>query len=330
MTADGSAILDRTLNGGQFPLEGQRVPLGGWRKIGPVNWLAARAAGLVLGTPTVKGAEALSLNPLLFWTWLLHAAAITPFHRRLDPNIQLVILRTVWNAHGRYEWYVHFHVSRLGGISPETIERVCHGPADPGWTAEQRALLRAVDDVQAERKISTATWAELAPYVDDRRLAEFFFVVGLYDQLAMLFNSLGLEHEPKRFRWAPLMVTRRPDDSDALLPRRIARLERSFATRLVKALKHRSPYVLLRVEGREVPVRAIVDENLVTIPLPYGDNRRWVRAVMRLGEATLVVADQNIVLMSPRVLDSTQTQAMSKRAHRASRISKVLVAEQIL
>jgi len=321
MTADGSPTLRRTLDSGQFDIPGPRIELGLLRDVGPFNWIAHRAAGLVLGTRSLKGAEALSLNPLLLWTWLLHSAAITPLSRRRDPNIQLVVLRTVWNAHGRYEWYVHFHVSRLGGISPDTIERVTRGPDDLDWTDEQRALLRAVDDLQRDRCITDLTWKELEPYVDKRRLAELFFVVGLYDHLAMLFNSLGVHPEPRRFSWAPLMLIRRPDDSDALLPARLRVVDRAVA--------RVGGYGTVTVAGRSVPAIILREGDQVAIPLPYGRNRRWVNDFLAAGLATASARKHTYELSAPVVLDAARTQSMSSRVHTLSRYMPVLVATTI-
>ncbi|MET9492427.1 hypothetical protein [Nocardia sp. NPDC006630] len=327
MTADGSPILERTLNGGQFDIPEARTELGALRKVGPVNWLAHRAAGLVLGTPSLKGAEALSLNPWLLWPWALYGASITPLRRRRDPNIQLVILRTVWNAHGRYEWYVHFHVSRLGGVSPETIERVTQGPDQPGWTDEQRALIRAVDEIQRDRLISDATWKELSPFLDERRLAELFFVIGLYDQLAMLFNSIGLHPEERRYHWAPLMLTRRPDDSDALLPSRLRGADRFIAGRLAALTAERNPYISITAGGRTVRAVALFHGDTVAIPLPYGKNRRWVHDVIAAGTAEIEFPNgQRRVVGAPRLVDATQTQAMPARVHRLSKLMPILVA----
>ncbi|WP_051180012.1 carboxymuconolactone decarboxylase family protein [Nocardia concava] len=324
MTADGSPILERTLNGGQFEIPGPRWELGKLRKVGPLNWLAHRAAGLVLGTPSIAGGEALSLNPWLLWPWALYGASITPLRRRRDPNIQLVILRTVWNAHGRYEWYVHFHVSRLGGVSPETIERVTLGPDQPGWTDEQRALLRAVDEVQRDRMISDTTWKELSPFMTDRRLAELFFVIGLYDQLAMLFNSLGVHPEPRRYHWAPLMLTRRPDDSDALLPSGLRAADRFIAGRFAG---RRTPYAQLTVGGRTVSVIVLVESDTVAMPLPYGKNRRWITELIAAGSADIELpTGRRSTLHAPRLVDATQTQAMPARVHRLSKLMPVLVA----
>ncbi|NMN94722.1 carboxymuconolactone decarboxylase family protein [Nocardiaceae bacterium YC2-7] len=319
MTADGSRILERTLNSGQFEIPEGRIELGKLSEVGPLNWLAHRAAGLVLGTPSVKGAEALSLNPWLLWTWLVHSAAITPLRRRRDPNIQLVILRTVWNAHGRYEWYVHFHVSRLGGVSPETIERVTKGPDEPGWTDEQRALLQAVDDIQRDHQISDVTWKELEPFLDNRRIAELFFVIGLYDHLAMLFNSVGLQPEPKRYNWAPLMLTRRPDDGDALLPDALRRVEPLLTGVL--------PYGDIVVGARRVRAVVLDEGSQIAIPLAYGKARLWITDLLAAGSAQIALADRILEITQPRIVDATQTYAMSARVQRLSRLMPVLIAD---
>jgi alkylhydroperoxidase family enzyme len=56
-------------------------------------------------------------------------------------------------------------------------------------------ILRAVDELHADRRIGDELWAELARQLDEVRLVELCMLIGHYEMLAMTLNSLGVEPE---------------------------------------------------------------------------------------------------------------------------------------
>ena len=85
----------------------------------------------------------------------------------------------------------HVHVGkRLAGLSTEDIERVTVGSSATGWTEHERALLRAVEELLADAMISDETWAILARGLNDKQLLEFPLLVGFYQSIAYLQNSV--------------------------------------------------------------------------------------------------------------------------------------------
>ena len=67
------------------------------------------------------------------------------------------------------------------GITDEEIDRIAAGPGDSGWSIQDQALLRAVDELLADAVISDATWAVLAAELDHQQLIDLVFTVGAYD-----------------------------------------------------------------------------------------------------------------------------------------------------
>jgi alkylhydroperoxidase family enzyme len=128
-------------------------------------------------------------HPELFRTW-------TPLLEQLlngrlpARDRELLILRTGWNCSSEYEWGQHVVVGRRVGLTDEEIERVRDGPNAAGWDDSASLLLRAADELHAERRISDALWAELARAYDERRLIELCLLVGHYEMLAMTLRSL--------------------------------------------------------------------------------------------------------------------------------------------
>jgi len=106
---------------------------------------------------------------------------------------ELVILRVAWRCRCEYEWAQHVLLAREAGLRDEEIERVQQGPDAPGWSAADTALLRAVDELDADACIGDAVWKALAEQLDRRQLMDLVFTIGAYSLLAMAFNSFGLE-----------------------------------------------------------------------------------------------------------------------------------------
>lgn len=107
---------------------------------------------------------------------------------------ELVILRTGWNCKSGYEWMQHRRIGLDCGLSAEAIERIKAGPAAPGWTPLEAAMLRAVDELVAHHFVEDATWAALAELGDKGRM-DLVFTVGQYTQVSMMLNSFGVQLE---------------------------------------------------------------------------------------------------------------------------------------
>jgi AhpD family alkylhydroperoxidase len=118
---------------------------------------------------------------------LLFNTTLTPRQR------ELLILRVAALRNCRYEWAQHVVMARDEGLTDEEIDRVRRGPDAPEWHADERALLRATDELIAGARISDAIWAELAGELDEQQLMDLVFTVGAYDLVAMVFLSLGVE-----------------------------------------------------------------------------------------------------------------------------------------
>ena len=113
-----------------------------------------------------------------------------------DRDRELLILRVGWLCRAGYEWAQHVLLARQAGLSDEEIARIKDGPGAAGWSEEDAALLRAVDELHADAFVGDATWKQLATRFDERELMDLVFTVGVYALLAMVFNSLGVQLDP--------------------------------------------------------------------------------------------------------------------------------------
>jgi alkylhydroperoxidase family enzyme len=194
-----------------WDLPAPRYEKAGIRKIGLSGWLTSRLAGLMDGVGHVEVVEVFARHRRLLWGYAPFAFALVPLGRLPRRDIELVTLRTAWNAGAQYEWAHHVNWSRLGRLSPDDIARVAQGPTGSGWSERQSALLAATDELHAERRLSDGTWARLKEFLDERQLIELCFLVGHYEMLGMMLNSFGVHAEDGIYTRGPLRWLRRED-----------------------------------------------------------------------------------------------------------------------
>jgi alkylhydroperoxidase family enzyme len=131
------------------------------------------------------------LAPFLGWAAALAGRGALP--RR---DSELLALRTAWNCRSTYEWGHHAVYARSAGLSDEEIERVAISPAASAWSAHDRVLLTAADELHARQQLSDAAWSALRAQSSDAQLVEIPLVVGHYTMLSMLANASGVPLEP--------------------------------------------------------------------------------------------------------------------------------------
>jgi alkylhydroperoxidase family enzyme len=172
------------------PASPPRIRPGGAAEIGKLNFMLARLLGLAVGGGPPAVFTTLARHRGLFRRWLRFAAALMPGGQLPRADSELLILRVAHNCASEYEWSQHERIAVTAGLSAAEVARVRAGPAAEGWSDRQRFLLRAADELHAERTISDAVWAGLRPLLDDDELIELCMLVGHYEMLAMTLNSL--------------------------------------------------------------------------------------------------------------------------------------------
>ncbi len=101
----------------------------------------------------------------IFRTLLNHPAAAKGFlgwggyvlsrNNTLPPRErEIVILRTGFLCRSGYEWTQHVPIGKRAGLTDDEIARIKRGADAPGWSAADRALLRAADDLHRDQFIS--------------------------------------------------------------------------------------------------------------------------------------------------------------------------------
>ena len=118
-------------------------------------------------------------------------SALSPRHR------QLAIIRIAWLCQAPFEWSQHAKNGKLfAGLTTDDVEAVTQGSTAAHWNDQDRALLLAVEELYTNAMISESTWESLTLFLDDKQLLELPLLVGYYQSVAYLQNSV-------RFRLMP-------------------------------------------------------------------------------------------------------------------------------
>ncbi len=134
----------------------------------------------------------LARHPKLFKRWSVFANHVL-FKSTLDAaDRELAILRIAWLTQAGYEWGQHVLIARQCGLSDAVIRRIRLGGEAPDWTAHERALLNAVDQLHEQCEIDDACWSELQNRYDEQQMLDLIFTVGNYRLLAGFMKSTGI------------------------------------------------------------------------------------------------------------------------------------------
>jgi alkylhydroperoxidase family enzyme len=117
----------------------------------------------------------------------LYFTTITPRQR------ELLILRVAHVRQSPYEWAQHVYQAGVVGISAEEVQRVRTAPQGDEWSALERALLAAADELVAQARIGDATYAVLSAELDTQQLMDVVFTVGAYEVFAMALRTFDVE-----------------------------------------------------------------------------------------------------------------------------------------
>jgi alkylhydroperoxidase family enzyme len=120
-------------------------------------------------------------------------------HGRLGTaDRELVIARVCARSGCAYEWGVHVATyAEAAQLTPRQVTLTATGaPDDPAWSPRQSALLRAVDELHADARLSDPVWAGLREHLDEPEALELLVLAGWYRTIAYVANGVGIEPEP--------------------------------------------------------------------------------------------------------------------------------------
>ena len=173
-------------------LEPARIPPGGLRELGPINWLLAKGAARTIRAPQMHLFTTLGQHWRLFLAWLPLSSLLLYVGKLSRTDAELVILRVGHLRNCEYELQHHRRLARSRGLDAEAQARIFEGPDAEGLTDRQRTLVTATDEFVVTRGLSPETWTALSAHLTKPQLIEFCMLAGQYDGLAATISTLKI------------------------------------------------------------------------------------------------------------------------------------------
>lgn len=168
----------------------QRLPPGGRRELGLLNWAISRMAARAIRAPQMHLFTALGQHRLLFLSFLPYSGLLLNWGKLSKRDKELVILRVGHLRGSEYELQQHRRLARSRGLDHALQEKIFAGPQSEGLSDRQRAMLTAVDELVLTRDLSDETWAALAAHLTKQQMIEFCALATNYDAIAAMLAAL--------------------------------------------------------------------------------------------------------------------------------------------
>jgi alkylhydroperoxidase family enzyme len=116
---------------------------------------------------------------------------------------EVVVDRTTARCGAEYEWGVHVaHFGERVGLTDTHVRSLTHGsPDDDCWSDDERAVLRAVDELHDTSDIADDTWSALRARLSDEQLLDLLLLAGWYHAISYVARAarVPLEDGAPRF-----------------------------------------------------------------------------------------------------------------------------------
>lgn len=112
----------------------------------------------------------------------------------LPPRLrEMAILRTGYRCGAGYEWSRHVPIGKAAGLTDDDIAAIKQNSAGPRWSAGDRAILDAADELVRDQFISEGVWTALVDELGEKSVLDVIFTVGQYTMVSMFLNSVGVQ-----------------------------------------------------------------------------------------------------------------------------------------
>jgi alkylhydroperoxidase family enzyme len=125
-----------------------------------------------------------------FNVYLLSASTL-PVRQR-----QIAILRTAWVCGSRYMWSSHLSTSLRCGLEAELFGAIQAGADDAHFTAFERTILLATDELVSQKNLGALQWQALMAEWSPQQMLDYLFTVGCYVAMAGVMGAIGVERGP--------------------------------------------------------------------------------------------------------------------------------------
>lgn len=147
------------------------------------------------GTPPLTLFTSLARDKRLFERFM--AGGLLDRGRLTLRQREIVIDRTTALSGSEYEWGVHiaFFAARAGLTAAQVSATTTENADDPTWTDEDRALIRACDQLHRTCDLDDSSWRDLRTHFPEEAILEVLMLAGYYRTVSYLTNALRLPLE---------------------------------------------------------------------------------------------------------------------------------------
>jgi alkylhydroperoxidase family enzyme len=184
------------LSDSTVPARAPRITPGTFGDLGIVNWAICRVLARRMRMPRLNVFATIARDRGMFRGWM-HLIASSMLSGTLNRHdTECVIVRVAALRNSAYELNHHRRLARAAGVPVDVIalleDPACDLTELPDRTRE---LVAACDQLVTRRYIDDEEWAGIAEHLSQPQLLEFVMLVGTYDSLAALIDTIGIEVE---------------------------------------------------------------------------------------------------------------------------------------
>jgi 4-carboxymuconolactone decarboxylase len=106
---------------------------------------------------------------------------------------ETIILATAREIKSQYEFYAHARLARQAGLSEDTIQAIAHGTAPQGLAGDEERLVRYVQELLRNHKISDATFNAVRDRFGMQKTLEITALVGHYLLVGQILAAFEVE-----------------------------------------------------------------------------------------------------------------------------------------
>ena len=108
---------------------------------------------------------------------------------------ELIVLRIAWLLRSAYEWHYHVGYALNLGMGLDEIAAIGAGSAAETWNERDAAVLRAVEELHGQSRLSDECRRSLSRHFDERQHIDMVFTIGNYVMLSWAISALDIELE---------------------------------------------------------------------------------------------------------------------------------------
>jgi 4-carboxymuconolactone decarboxylase len=106
---------------------------------------------------------------------------------------ETIILATAREIKSQYEFYAHARLARQAGLSEDTIQAIAHGTAPQGLAGDEERLVRYVQELLRNHKISDAAFNAVRDRFGMQKTLEITALVGHYLLVGQILAAFEVE-----------------------------------------------------------------------------------------------------------------------------------------